>query len=54
MSLYKNLLENVLNRVHSFSNRICHMRVGSVYNEFNGLQRIVDSVVHPLDSFETS
>jgi len=48
----KNLLKNALNRIDSISNRVRHVRVGGVHNTFNCLQRIADSVVHPLDSLE--
>jgi len=52
--LNKNLLKNALYRVDSISDWIRHMRVGGVHDEFNGLQRVADSIVHPLDSFETT
>ena len=54
MTIYKNLLENTLYLVDSIFNWIRYMRVGSVDDEFNSLQRVPDSIVHPLDSFETS
>ncbi len=54
MSFYQNLLENTLYLVDSISNWIRYMRVGSEDDEFNSLQRVPDSIVHPLDPFETS
>jgi len=50
----KNLLKNALYRIDSILDRVRHMPVGGVHNTFNGLQRIADSVVHPLNPLETS
>ena len=52
MRFGKDFLKNVLDLVDGISDWFRHVRVEGECEALNGLQRIADLIVHPLDSLE--